>query len=503
MSTVVPFAYSLKQRRKALGLTQETLARRVGCATITIQKLEAAALRPSVQIAERLAEQLDLCAEERVAFLATARTLDVPPSPGAPLAALPVPPTPLIDRGPLVAIVGAVLRRKNVRLVTLIGPPGVGKTRVALQVAHELQSGFRDGAVFVSLAPLRTPELVVAQIAEALNLPDDIERPCLERVQLALQGCERLLVLDNFEQVLPAAPAIGELLAAAPALAVLVTSRAALNLLGEHQILVPPLALPDLSHLPPIADLAHVPTVELFVQRAVAVTQDFALTEANTADVAALCHRLDGLPLALELAAARCKMFTPSALLARLQQPLELLTVGARNLLPHQQTLRSALAWSYDLLSPRERALFARLGVFVGSFSPNAVSAICADDDERAGVVLDSLERLIDQSLVQHELGTTGEVRLRMLMTLRDYALEQLGEREEVALLREHHARYYVQLAQQAEEGLRGAKHKRWADLLESEHDNIRAALSWGALPHVSGNLDNDMANSSVTDNTL
>jgi len=484
MSTAAAFAHWLKRQRKELGLTQDTLARRVGCATITIQKLEAGALRPSAQIAERLADYLDLAADDRASFLAAARTTDTPLSiPGSQRSVLPIPATPLIGREPLVVAICTTLQRGDVRLVTLLGPPGVGKTRVALQVAHDLQLAFRHGAVFVSLAPIRDLDLVLASIVQALDLPEAAHLSFLERLKAALHSSERLLLLDNCEQVLAAAPAISELLEAAPALKVLVTSRAALHISGEHQVLVPPLALPDLHDLPPLDALAQVPAVDLFVQRAQAVVSEFALTEANAADVAAICQRLDGLPLALELAAARSKLFAPHTLLVHLQSPLAVLTAGARNLPLHQQTLRSTIAWSYDLLSPSERALFARLGVFVGGFTFDAVSAICTDVSDTLFSVLDGLALLLDQSLVQHELTPAGEVRLSMLETIRDYALEQLIARQEADILRERHARYYVQFAEQADSEFRGPQQLIWFERLEQEHDNIRAALTW-SLQH-------------------
>jgi predicted ATPase/transcriptional regulator with XRE-family HTH domain len=480
MSGTFTFAQWLKRRRKELGLTQDTLARRVGCAKITIQKLEAADLRPSEHIAERLADHLALAPEERLGFLVAARTAGTPQHvPLSQRSQLPASPTPLIGREHLVATVCTTLRRADVRLVTLTGPLGVGKTRMALQVAHELQPHFRDGAVFVSLAPIRDPDLVLASIVQALGLPEAAHLPLLERLKAALHTSERLLVLDNFEQALAAAPAISELLEAAPALKVLVTSRAVLHISGEHQVLVPPLALPDLRHLPALDALAQVPAVDLFVQRAKAVAPRFALTDANAADVAAVCRRLDGLPLALELAAARSHMFAPRALLAHLQSPLAVLTVGARNLPTHQQTLRSTIAWSYDLLPPREQALFARLGVFAGDFTLDAVSAVCSDTSDTSFSALDGLALLLDQSLVQHEIGAAGEDRLSMLETIRDYALEQLALRQEVEDLRERHARYYVQFAEQAEAEIHGPRQLIWFDRLEREHENIRAALTW------------------------
>lgn len=483
MSTARPFARWLKHQRKHLGLTQEILARRVGCATITIQKLEAGALRPSVQIAERLAEQLELKAEERLVFLQTARLSAAVAAPEPRRLGLPVAPTPLIGRDPLVDAICTIIRRPEVRLLTLSGPPGVGKTRVALQVAHKLVPIVPHHVTFVALASVQAPVLVLERIAQALELPEATNQSVLEQLVSALRAPERLLVLDNFEHVLAAATSISTLLEAAPTLKVLVTSRAALHISGEHMLAVPPLALPDLSDLPAIEQLAQMPAVALFVQRIQAVLPNFALTGTNAATVAAICQRLDGLPLTLELAATRCTIFSPQALLARLQRPLAVLTVGARNLPAHQQTLRSTLVWSYDLLPTGEKALFARLGVFVGSFTLEAAAAVCADEEGWSFDGPDSLEFLVEQSLVQQELRSDDEVRFRLLETIRDFAREQLAARGEEALLRGRHARYYLQLAEQAEPELHGPQQVSWYQKLEVEHDNIRAALSW-AVEH-------------------
>lgn len=474
------FEQWLKHRRKALGLTQDTLARRVGCAAITIQKLEAGALRPSVQIAVRLAEHLAFTPEERHGFLAAAQTANTPlPRPGSRRLKLPVAPTPLLGRGPLSAAVRAILQRADVRLVTLIGPPGVGKTRVALQVAHELEATLRDGAVFIALAPISDPELVLGAVVQALGLPEVAPQSSLEQLTAVLHASERLLVLDNFEQVLAAAPALSKLLEAAPALKVLVTSRAGLHLSGEHQVRVPPLGLPDPHELPPLEVLAQVPAVALFVQRAQAAAPDFALHAANAAAVATVCQRLDGLPLAIELAAGRSVLFTPQTLLAHLQSPLAVLTGGACDLPAHQQTLRGTIAWSYDLLQPREQLLFARLSVFAGSFTSDAATAICTGAHDGALDVLDGLARLLDQSLIQHELSAAGEVRLSMLEIMREYALEQLTRARGADGQRERHARYYVQLAEQAGAQLQGARQVFWSDRLEQEHENISAGMRW------------------------
>jgi predicted ATPase/DNA-binding XRE family transcriptional regulator len=480
MGTAPGFDQWLKQRRKALDLTQDTLAHRVGCATITIQKLEGGTLRPSSQMAERLADHLNLAPEERLAFLAAARGISTPPpAPSPSYTSLPIPPTPLLGRGPFVTAVCATMQRVDVRLLTLIGPPGVGKTRVALQVAHTLQPTVRDGAVFVALAPISDPELVPVSIAQALGIPEAANLSLPDQLKAALRSSERLLVLDNFEQVLAAGPLISELLEAAPALTVLVTSRAALHISGEHQLQVPPLALPDPHDLPPLDALAQVPAVALFVQRTQAVVPNFKLTETNAADVAAICQRLDGLPLALELAAARSKLFAPHALLAHLERPLAVLTVGARNLPIHQQTLRNTIAWSYDLLPPREQVLFARLSVFVGGFTSDAAADICTEAGDLPFEVLDRLALLLDQSLVHRDEELDNEPRFMMLETIREYALERLvaGGAEEA--IRRRHAVHFLALAEAAEPMLTSAQRPIWLERLAADYDNLRAALVW------------------------
>ncbi|PDV97946.1 helix-turn-helix domain-containing protein [Candidatus Chloroploca asiatica] len=483
MSDAPAFAPWLKQRRKQLGLTQDTLARRVGCATITIQKLEAGALRPSTPMAERLADHLAFTAEERLAFLEAARLPAGVAEPNPQRSDLPVAPTALIGRAPLVDAVCATLRRPEVRLLTLSGPPGVGKTRVALQVAHELSARAREHASFIPLASIQEAGLVLGRIAQALDLPEATHQSVLAQLIAALRPAPRLLVLDNFEQVLAAAAEISALLAAVPTLKVLVTSRAALHLSGEHLFLVPPLALPDLADLPAVDQLAQVPAVALFVQRTQAVLPAFVLTATNAATVAAICQRLDGLPLALELAATRCTIFAPPALLARLQNPLAVLTVGVRNLPAHQQTLRSTIAWSYDLLPAEAQALFARLGVFGGSFTLEAAAAVCTDAESRSFDGPDGFALLVGQSLVQQELRSDDEVRFRLLETIRDFAREQLAARAEEALLHARHAAYYLQLTEQAEPELRGPHQAIWYHWLTVEHDNLLAALRW-AVEH-------------------
>ena len=468
------FGSWLKQRRAALLLTQDDLARRVGCASITIRKIEADALRPSGQIATRLAEQLLVPAEDRAALIAFARTnADVRGD------HLPVPSTPLIGRNEEVAAVRAHLLRDDVRLVTLTGPPGIGKTRLGLQVAAEMRAAFAGDVCFVPLATIHDPALVAVSIAQALGVRDAGDQDRIARLKEMLRPHATLLVLDNFEQILDAALLVADLLAAAPRLKVLITSRAVLHLSGEQEFPVPALALPDLTALPPLTLLVQKPAVALFTARAQAVKPSFALTVGNAAAVAELCVRLDGLPLALELAAARCKLFTPRTLLARLERRLPMLTGGPRDAPRRQQTLRSAIDWSYDLLDPAEQTLFRQLAVFVGGCTLEAVEAVYTAAGDLPGDVHEGLQSLLDKSLLCHAEGIDGEPRLTMLQLIREYALERLETTGEAASVRLRHAHFYLARAEAAAIGLQGPQQGAWLAHLEQEHDNLRAALAW------------------------
>ncbi len=423
---------------------------------------------------------------------------------------LPTPLTPLINRTREVAAISTCLARDDVHLITLVGPPGIGKTRLGLHVAGAWQARFSDGIYFVALAPIRDPAQVLPAIAHTLGIKKTGE-PALEALRAVISDRQILLVLDNFEQVADAAPQIAELLRAAPKSKALVTSRAALHLSGEHLFIVPPLDRPDPRHLPPLAQLATMPAVELLTSRLQAIRPEFVLTQENAPAIAEICACLDGLPLAIELAAARGRMFAPQALLDRLRgasgpTALRFLVDGPRDLLVHQQTLRSTIDWSYDLLHKHERALLQWLAVFVGGCTEEAAEAVaggwgignrCWGAGGAAPTpvpyppspILDTLLALVDKSLLKCESDQEETPRFMMLETIREYAREKLEASGQAEQARKRQATYYLRLAQAAEPELSGAHQTHWFEQLEAEYNNIWAALDWLANNDIAGGL--------------
>ena len=395
---------------------------------------------------------------------------------------LPVQSTSFVGRAKEVAEVKQLLAEE--RLVTLTGPGGSGKTRLGLHVASEMLRHFH-GVFFVALAPITDPGLVASTMAQALNISETPGRPIFESLKEYLQSKSFLLVLDNFEQVVSAAPLVSELLEVCPALKIMVTSREGLRVTGEHEYPVPPLALPDLSQLPSLESLSQFTAVELFVQRARAVKPDFQITTETAPAVAEICYRLDGLPLAIELAAARIKLLPPPAMLKRLEHRLEFLTGGGRDRPARQQTLRDAIAWSYDLLEANEQKLFRQLSVFVSGCTLEAAETVVGNQTGSISM-LDRLRSLLDKSLLFYAEDKNAQARFGMLGMLREFGLEQLeaeGEGEEIRL---HHANFFLALAEQAEASVEQVE---WMDRIEREHDNLRAALEWSKTASETGEL--------------
>ncbi len=511
--TNLAFGELLRRCRRAAGLTQEELASRAGLSARGIADLERGVRRsPRRDTVTLLLQALGSSPEDAQDLLAAAQRSRAPvvwpdqvPIPAMEPASdgsvwpvvqgqtshnLPVQPTPLLGRADALRAIVALVRRADVRLVTLLGPGGIGKTRLALEVAAELLQDHTDGVWFVRLARLTNSNQVLPKIAETLGLQVTGDQPIADLICAYLRGRRMVLVLDNCEHVVAAAPAIALLLSHSPALSIIATSRMPLRLRGEHEYPVAPLGLPPTDTVPGLVSmperLTEYPAVALFVERARALRPAFALSPANASAVAAICARLDGVPLAIELAAARTKLLPPATLLAQLEQGLGLLSGGPSDLLDHQQTMRKALAWSEQLLSPQERMLFRRLAVFAGGCTLEAAETVCVAPEGIAalsGDLLDGLDALVDQSLVQPR-EEAGELRFGMLRIIREYALEQLRASGEAAALQQAHAYAMLALTERAAPALTGQDAGQWLDRLEREHDNLRVALEWARDQH-------------------
>jgi len=479
------FAELLRHHRVAAALSQEALAEQAGLSVRAISDLERGVKsHPYLETVRSLADALNLTLPQRAALAAAARpTADLHQAPIAPPATpgidtgLPVPPTPLVGREADVASLFKRMRDGRVRLLTLTGPGGVGKTRLALEVARQLGSLYEDGVSWIELAPLTDPDLVPGTVAHALGVREEPGRSLIETLRDRLRSKHLLLVLDNCEHLRQAAGTLAaELLLGSPGLTILATSRALLRIAAEQAYPVEPLAVPDADADPQLGDVADAAAVRLFVQRAHAVRPGFSLTADNAANVSRICRRLDGLPLAIELAAARVRLLSLAALWALLEERLWVLTGGPEDLPERQRRIRDTIVWSHDLLSPDQQALFRRLAIFAGGFTLEAAAFVATDDDPFAA--LTGLEELVDQSLVRSTEVPYGDLRFQMLETVREFALEQLAQSGEGDRIRRCHVEYLIGLADEAKSALTSLT-SSGRNRIGPERDNVRAALRW------------------------
>lgn len=456
--------------------------------TLTIEHLHAAAavLTGKSNLADDLKEDADAAVRANkmpqgitVALAQSTRHEPAPTGAKVHFFNLPIQLTSLVGRERESEVACTLLRRPGVYLLTLTGPGGVGKTRLGLKMAHELRGNFANGICFVSLAPLSDPTLVMSAIAQTLGLVEKADQAPLEQLKIYLQDKDLLLFLDNFEQVAEAAKPLVELLQTCPHLKALVTSRALLHVRGAYEFFVPPLALPDLKRLPNSEALVQNEAVALFVQRAQAIKHDFEINDLNARFIAQICVQLDGLPLAIELAAARVRLFSPQKLLERLEFRLQVLTGGADDLPERQQTLRNTIQWSYDLLHVDEQRIFRRLSLFAGGCTLEAIETISYTLGDRATQVMDGVTSLLNNHLLYQREQSDGESRLMMLETIHEYGLEALAINGEMEETQRGYAAYYLTLAEASEPELRTGQQHEWLERLEREVENLRAVLKW------------------------
>jgi non-specific serine/threonine protein kinase len=486
------FGYWLRLKRKALDLTREALADRVGCSVSTIRKVEDEERRPSAQIAELLAEIFKIPTPERTAFLRFARgdwrsapslgdeeapwRVSTPQNPQHPHSNLPATLTSLIGRDQDIAAVQDYLTHPNIRLVTLIGAPGIGKTRLSIASARGSLADFPDDVFFVALAPLDQPSLIPSAILQALGYIEKNNLSPEERLIEGIGNKRMLLVLDNCEHLIEDVTRLASsLLSACSRLKILTTSREALGIPGEWLYSVPALDMPKQYSIVDVETISEFPALVLFAERARAARSDFALNAENIRAVASICSQLAGLPLAIELIAARVKTFSLEQIAARLDDRFALLTSGSRIGPSRQQTLRATLDWSYELLTETERELFRQLSIFVGGFTLEALESVALLDSNQS--ILDALSRLVDKSLLLVE--QQDQARYRFLEPIRQYARDKLNETRDSNLIQDRHLNYYLRVAEEAEPHLYRAGQQDWKNRLELDHDNLRVALAW------------------------
>lgn len=491
------FGQWLKKQRRALDLTQAAFAAQAACSTSTVKKIESGALVPSKELAEMIAQVLGAPANERAAFVRFARGLGPSPErhsppalpPGTVRPAMPAPLTSFIGREREVLAGINLLRTPDVRLLTLIGPPGAGKTRLGIAIASAVDADYADGTGFVSLGAVEDAALAPAAIAQALQVADRSGQSILDTLRNYLRG-KTMLLLDNFEHIMPAAGIVPLLLETSPGLKIIVTSREPLKVYGEQEFPVTPLELPDLDRLPALQTLRRCPSIALFVERARAARHDFELTAGNAYSVASICVWLDGLPLAIEMAAARVKWHSPEIVLAQLSQRLALAAASPRAMTARQQTLRDAIDWSFELLSETEKRVLTTVSVFADRFSAEAAGAVCDEALMPPGGIDAVLRSLAEKSLLVYESSDGAETRFGMLNVIREYARDKL---EQAGLLSVTHQRWAARclaLAREAQPHLCGPRQQEWFDRLDAEFSNLRAVIDWCATHDPAGGLE-------------